>query len=305
MTTITNTVNLTGNLGADVEVRESNDTTYAHFSVATNYSVRKEDGTYEKRTSWVRVTAFGGQARSMAALGKGSLVQVLAHLRQSVVEVADKKIVTHDVDRRRGGVPAGEAARWRRCRSPAGRRRGLRGGRRGGLTPSCRGRPSRGRSRLSFSPRPPVSSTPRRVTACPVLPPPAQSEVPGASRDLPSAPLSSSAWQRRLAPNRGEGGDGRPVGIPLRSLTRGPVWGGAASPTLRLAGRVSSPRLRSGGPPTPPVSWCRPRSRPHPGGSQALEGVRGGRAPAGVRVGVLGREVLASRGRRVRTPWSG
>jgi len=97
MTTITNTVNLTGNLGGDVEVQESKGTTFAHFSVATNYSVRKEDGTYEKRTSWVRVTAFGGQARSMAALGKGSLVQVLAHLRQNVVEVADKKIVTHDV----------------------------------------------------------------------------------------------------------------------------------------------------------------------------------------------------------------
>jgi len=55
------------------------------------------DSTYEKRTAWVRVTAFGGQARSMAALGKGSLVQVLAHLRQSVVEVGDKKIVSHDV----------------------------------------------------------------------------------------------------------------------------------------------------------------------------------------------------------------
>lgn len=97
MTTIANQVNLTGNLGADVEVQQSGETTFAHFSVATNYSVPVGDGTYEKRTSWTRVTAFGGLARSLARLGKGSLVQVRAHLRQRVVEVGDRNIYTHDV----------------------------------------------------------------------------------------------------------------------------------------------------------------------------------------------------------------
>lgn len=97
MTTITNLVNLTGNLGADVEVRESEETTFTHFSVATNYSVPVGDNTYEKRTSWARVTAFGSLARSLAKLGKGSLVQVRAHLRQNVIEVGGTRYLTHDV----------------------------------------------------------------------------------------------------------------------------------------------------------------------------------------------------------------
>ena len=97
MTTISNMVILTGNLGADVEVRGSKGMSFVHFSVATSYSARKGGGRYEERVRWIRVTAFGALARSMARLGKGSLVQVLAHLRPRVTDWAGTRHHDHDV----------------------------------------------------------------------------------------------------------------------------------------------------------------------------------------------------------------
>jgi single stranded DNA-binding protein len=78
---------LTGNLGADVEVKSSNGTTYVHLSVADNYRVKKVDGEgYEPRVNWTRVTAFGLLAESLRSLGKGSRIEVEGHLRGRVFE---------------------------------------------------------------------------------------------------------------------------------------------------------------------------------------------------------------------------
>jgi single stranded DNA-binding protein len=78
---------LTGNLGADVEVKTSNGTTFAHLSVADNYRVKKADGDgYESRVNWTSVTAFGSLAESLRCLGKGSRIEVEGHLRTRVVE---------------------------------------------------------------------------------------------------------------------------------------------------------------------------------------------------------------------------
>lgn len=69
----TNLVLLTGNLGATSMSRSSGSATYARFSVATNYRVCAKDGDhYEDRTNWTRVTAFGGLAKTLGRLGKGS-----------------------------------------------------------------------------------------------------------------------------------------------------------------------------------------------------------------------------------------
>lgn len=90
---MTNLVILTGNLGADVDVRESNGTTYARFSVATNYRVRAKDGDhYEDRTNWTRVTAFGGLAKTLQRLGKGSKVLVQGRLKETVYEKDDVRV---------------------------------------------------------------------------------------------------------------------------------------------------------------------------------------------------------------------
>ena len=83
----TNLVLLTGNLGADVDVRTSGNTTYARFSVATSYRVRAGAGDhYEDRTNWTRVTAFGGLAKTLGRLGKGSKVLVQGRLKETTYE---------------------------------------------------------------------------------------------------------------------------------------------------------------------------------------------------------------------------
>lgn len=77
---------LSGNLGSDVQVKSSNGTTFAHFSVADDYRVRLGDGSWESRTNWTRVTAFGGRAEALRVLGKGSRVLVKGHLRARAFE---------------------------------------------------------------------------------------------------------------------------------------------------------------------------------------------------------------------------
>lgn len=83
-----NLVILCGNLGADIEVKKSGDTTYAHFSVATSERVRRGDG-WGENTTWTRVTAFQGLAKSLRILGKGSRVLVKGRLKTSRFERAD------------------------------------------------------------------------------------------------------------------------------------------------------------------------------------------------------------------------
>jgi single-strand DNA-binding protein len=93
-----NQVLLTGNLGGDVEVKTSGDTTYARFSLASNYRVRAKDGEgYEDRCNWTRVTAFGGLAKSLGRLGKGSSVLVQGGLRQTVYEKDDVRLQYSEV----------------------------------------------------------------------------------------------------------------------------------------------------------------------------------------------------------------
>lgn len=91
-----NIVILTGNLGADIEVKQSNGTDYAHFSVATNYRVRVGDG-YEERTLWTRITAFNALARSLRRLGKGSKVAVRGRLQTRTFERDDVRFTYSEV----------------------------------------------------------------------------------------------------------------------------------------------------------------------------------------------------------------
>jgi single-strand DNA-binding protein len=82
-----NLILLTGNLGGNVEVKTSGSTTYARFSLGSNYRVRAKDGEgYEDRCNWTRVTAFGNLAKALGRLGKGSSVLVQGRLQQTVYE---------------------------------------------------------------------------------------------------------------------------------------------------------------------------------------------------------------------------
>jgi single-strand DNA-binding protein len=65
-----------GNLGNDPEMRYSaNGTALLRFNVASNYRVRDQDGQYQDRVEWVRVTVLGARAESLSQyLHKGSKV---------------------------------------------------------------------------------------------------------------------------------------------------------------------------------------------------------------------------------------
>jgi single-strand DNA-binding protein len=92
-----NTVILTGNLGSDIEVKTAdNGTTYTRFSLATNYHVRVGE-TYEQRTTWTKVVAFGSLAKSLTILGKGSRVVVRARLKTAYFEAGGKRFQYSEV----------------------------------------------------------------------------------------------------------------------------------------------------------------------------------------------------------------
>jgi len=91
-----NLVILSGRLGADIDVKTSNSTTYCHFSLASNYRVQV-DGEYEDRVTWTRVTAFNGLAKSLGTLGKGSLIELRGHLKTTGFEEGDVRLQYSEV----------------------------------------------------------------------------------------------------------------------------------------------------------------------------------------------------------------
>jgi single-strand DNA-binding protein len=76
-----NSVFLVGNLGKAPEVKESNDTTYAHLSVATTERFERRDGKTAERTDWHRVVAFNGLAETLRQLDEGDKVAIEGKLR--------------------------------------------------------------------------------------------------------------------------------------------------------------------------------------------------------------------------------
>ena len=77
-----NTVIISGNLGANPEVRTTaSGLAVANLSVATNERV-KQDGEWTDHTEWHRVTVFGKQAEVCGKfLAKGSKVTIQGKLR--------------------------------------------------------------------------------------------------------------------------------------------------------------------------------------------------------------------------------
>ena len=71
-----NKVILVGRLGKDPEMKYTpSGTAVANFSIATNYAVKNEDGTYTDKTDWHNIVIFGRKAEFAGEyLGKGRLV---------------------------------------------------------------------------------------------------------------------------------------------------------------------------------------------------------------------------------------
>ena len=87
-----NKVFIYGNLGADPEVRSTpNGTDIAQFSLATNRSVKIDEG-YRSETDWHTVVAFNWLARRAAErLQKGHPVAVVGSLRPKTWTDSDGK----------------------------------------------------------------------------------------------------------------------------------------------------------------------------------------------------------------------
>jgi len=78
-----NKVMLIGHLGADPEIRYTNNNVpVANLSIATNTTYRDKEGNNQDQTEWHRVVAFGKIAEVVENyLGKGRLVYVEGRLR--------------------------------------------------------------------------------------------------------------------------------------------------------------------------------------------------------------------------------
>jgi len=95
-----NHIDLIGFLGSDPEARStSNGTAVTTFSLATKSSWKNEAGSYESRTEWHRIVAWGKLAESAAKLSKGAHIEVEGELRHRTypkeVAVGQKAVAVH------------------------------------------------------------------------------------------------------------------------------------------------------------------------------------------------------------------
>lgn len=100
-----NQVSVSGNLGADAELRSTKGgTPVLTFALAVNERVRQADGTWGDRASWIDCVLFGARAQALADwLRKGNKVAVQGRLRTSTWErdgVSHKRteVVVEEVD---------------------------------------------------------------------------------------------------------------------------------------------------------------------------------------------------------------
>lgn len=100
-----NQVSVSGNLGADAELRSTRGgTPVLTFALAVNERVKQADGTWGDRASWIDCVLFGTRAQALADwLRKGNKGAVQGRLRTSTWErdgVSHKRteVVVEEVD---------------------------------------------------------------------------------------------------------------------------------------------------------------------------------------------------------------
>ena len=110
---------LVGKLGQDAKaLKTKSGASMLTFSVATNTSVKKQDGSYEKVTTWHDCLMFGSRSEKLAtALKKGTVVCIQGSLNYREVElksgykgktcsilVEDMQIIAEAVNNGNGGT---------------------------------------------------------------------------------------------------------------------------------------------------------------------------------------------------------
>ena len=100
-----NQVSVSGNLGADAELRSTKGgTPVLTFALAVNERVKQADGTWGDRASWIDCVLFGTRAQALADWRrKGSKVAVQGRLRTSTwgrdgVSHKRTEVVVEEVD---------------------------------------------------------------------------------------------------------------------------------------------------------------------------------------------------------------
>lgn len=104
-----NQIIITGNLGSNPEIKATETTKYAHFSIAHNIRRKSADGKTLEITEWHKVTVFNEYWVDMVAkqLNKGTHVQVEGQLRnrKTTKEDGTSTILTEIVVcRHKGGI---------------------------------------------------------------------------------------------------------------------------------------------------------------------------------------------------------
>lgn len=94
-----NKVFLVGRLGADPEIRYSNNgQPWARLRLATSEKFKNKNGELKEKTQWHRVTCFGQQAEFAGqAFGKGSLILVEGSIEYSEGEKDGQKTYFTDI----------------------------------------------------------------------------------------------------------------------------------------------------------------------------------------------------------------
>ena len=84
-----NEITLVGKLGNDAETRQAGDSSeVTNFTIATNYSFKKKDGSYQEETTWHKITVWGLSEWHKEFLRKG--VDVFLKGRLNIRSYDDK-----------------------------------------------------------------------------------------------------------------------------------------------------------------------------------------------------------------------
>ena len=83
MTTTVNRTELTGNLGTDPETRINTAGTLIVTASIAVHSSYKQGETWQERTDWFRLVAFGEAGEALTRFSKGARIQVLGRLQSS------------------------------------------------------------------------------------------------------------------------------------------------------------------------------------------------------------------------------
>lgn len=98
MATDINTINLSGHLGQDADLRFTNSGVgILSFSIANNYT-KKVNGEYKEQTNWFTCKIIGSRAEKVAEyFRKGTGISLTGELRQSVYEKDGQKRYSMEV----------------------------------------------------------------------------------------------------------------------------------------------------------------------------------------------------------------